>query len=248
MKTNLIWMKHLIEKVLPISKQLQARFIYRKIIGSLDPEMSYVINLLKKRRRFIDVGANVGIYTYFFSKHFESIDAFEPLEEICYRISKLDRKHIATHNVALSNKGGSLTFYIPIINGSPNAPLASLERRMAPFETRQVMVKKLDDYNFDDVDLIKIDVEGHEDSVIEGAEQTIKRTKPLIIVEIEQRHISKPINEVFAQIENIGYDGYYLSNNNLISIDQFSYEKNQLPYEGKSGHPLYINNFIFVSK
>ena len=104
----------------------------------------------------------------------------------------------------------------------------------------------LDDYLFEDVDLIKIDVEGHESSVIEGAVETIRKTFPILIVEIEQRHISKPIDEVFNLILEIGYDGFFLKNGKLTSINEFSYSTHQEPFLNCVNDEAYVNNFIFI--
>ena len=75
-------------------------------------------------------------------------------------------------------------------------------------------VDKIDNYDFDDVDLIKIDVEGHEEYVIEGARNVIQSNKPILIVEIEQRHL-KQIEEVFQSILKLNYKGFFLENGNL---------------------------------
>ena len=55
----------------------------------------------------------------------------------------------------------------------------------------------LDKFNFDSVDLLKIDVEGHELQVVKGAEQTIKKCRPLIILEIsfENKILDKEISK-----------------------------------------------------
>ena len=84
-----------------------------------------------------------------------------------------------------------------------------MEAREPPFEKRKVEVRTLDSFGFTDVDLIKIDVEGHEYSVLEGSLLTIQRCKPILLIEIEQRHISRPIKEVFSLVMNQGYDGLF---------------------------------------
>ena len=48
--------------------QRSLRYFYSQKANKLDPEMAYVSNLLKEKRRFLDVGANVGIYSFYF-KH-----------------------------------------------------------------------------------------------------------------------------------------------------------------------------------
>ena len=57
----------------------------------------------------------------------------------------------------------------------------------------KVELKKLDDYEFTDIDFIKIDVEGYENQVVLGAKETLLRNKPIIIV--EQKGFSDRLNE-----------------------------------------------------
>ena len=232
---------------MPNKMHLFIRYSWLKLTGKLEDEMLYVASLLKNKRRFLDVGSNVGIYSYYFSGMFVNIEAFEPLSEIIYRLKLLNSKKVCVHNVAVSDKKGKLDFNIPIIDGKPRSELASLETREAQCEVREVNVVTIDDYEFKDVDLIKIDVEGHEENILTGAINTIKACNPVLIIEIEQRHILKDIQAVFNKIFNLGYEGFFLENGILKPLDQFSYEKNQKPYLNDASNKKYINNFIFTS-
>jgi len=244
-------LKTVAESILPASLHLPLRHCFRKMRGGLDPEMLHAGRLLARRRRFVDIGANVGGYAYYFSRTFAAVDAFEPIAEITHRLRSLKRRNVVTHDVALSSISGRLTFHIPVRNGKTVPPLASLEKREAPCEVREVEVRRLDDYGFDDVDLIKIDVEGHEYDVLEGAVGTIAKSRPVLLVEIEQRHSTRPIDRVFALIRDLGYDGYFLSGGRLTGLENFSYARDQAPYlddlrEPGRRHGRYVNNFIFV--
>ncbi len=224
-----------------------------------DPEMLYITKLLKQKRTFIDIGSNVGIFSYYFSSIFENIKSFEPTKEVTEKLSSLNKKNITIFNCALSDSCREQEFFIPIMNLSMKRKLTlyshgSLENRdniinKSKIEKRLVQTNTLDSYSFQNVDLIKIDVEGHESKVIQGSLNTIKNNKPLLIIEIEQRHIKKKINEVFQEIEQLGYDGHYLISNKLKSIKSFSYETDQKPYLYSLSHNKgYINNFIFIPK
>ena len=202
--------------------------------------------LLTKKRRFLDIGANIGIYSFHFKNSFKNIDAFEPLKEISYRLEYFQNESVKVHNCALSNKKGEFQIYIPYLSGLPVASLASLEKRSGDYKVRSVKVDKIDNYDFDDVDLIKIDVEGHEEYVIEGARNVIQSNKPILIVEIEQRHLKKQIEEVFQSILKLNYKGFFLENGNLTSLNQFNYDLHQKLYLNKVTSKKYINNFIFV--
>ena len=241
-----IFLKKFSESIFPRRFHLSLRYIWLKINKKLDPEMKYVLRIIKRKRKFIDIGANVGIYTYFFANKFNSVEAFEPISEITYRINYLKSKNIKVHPVALSDNPGLLEFHIPKIKGKIEPSLASLEKKDGLIEIRKVNVKQLDTYNFNDVDLIKIDVEGHEYQTILGAKSTLLSSRPLLIIEIEQRHIDRPIEDVFALMNTFQYEGYFLKNQKLIKIKEFSYELHQKPYLSNVMNKNYINNFIFI--
>lgn len=232
------------ELVLSGKANLALRYYYHTVRGTLDPELKYVDGLLSNRRRFIDIGANVGMYSYFFSRKMATIEAFEPLKEITSRLQKLDP--VTVHNVALSDQAGEVEFYIPRVRENLAFELASLEPRITDSEVRTVPVATLDSFQFQDVDLIKIDVEGHEASVIRGAQETLTKNRPVLIIEIEQRHIDLPMYSVFESLEDLGYTGYFLQDYSLTDIRQFTPETHQTPYLENPSSRHYINNFIFM--
>jgi len=234
--------KKLTDLILPKRSHLPLRYYYHKVMGDLDAEMLFVDRLLSQRRRFIDIGANGGIYSFHFSSSFNIVEAFEPLDEITYRLKSLGKNSVVVHNVALSSMEGDLKFFVPLRDSSS----ASIETREGPCEERLIKVKRLDDYDFRDVDLIKVDVEGHEESVLAGGVRTIEINRPVLIVEIEQRHIKKPIGEVFRKMLSLGYDGFYLQNDELKSIDSFAYALHQEPFLADVMNRRYVNNFIFT--
>ena len=85
-----------------------------------------------------------------------------------------------SYNIALSNKTGSVDLLIPKGSKGFSNQGASLSSIKVQGEHKSISIeaKRLDEYNFLDVDFIKIDVEGHDHEVIEGARETIKKFKP----------------------------------------------------------------------
>ena len=239
--------KKTIKNNLPRKYQLAYIYFKRKMNNELDPEMLYVSRILERKRRFLDIGANIGIYSYHFKNIFKNVDVFEPLKEIPY-LSQGKSASLKIHNVALSNNIGELKLHIPYLKGKLDFGLASLEERETACEIKNVKVTTLDSYNYNDIDLIKIDVEGHEKNVIEGALQTIKDNMPILLVEIEQRHINCKISDVFQYILSLNYDGFFLVEGSLMPLTDFSYERNQKPYLKNVMVKEYINNFIFIPK
>ena len=139
---------------------------------------------------------------------------------------------------------GMLKLYTPIINGVPYPGNSSFTPVVGPHESQEVPVQTLDQYNYDDVCLIKIDVEGHELDVLKGATQTMLRERPVLLVEIEQRHLQIPMTEVFAFIAEQKYNGFFLCSGRLCPLSNFAPEVHQAP-ENINSH-AYIYNFIFL--
>ena len=113
------------------------------------------------------------------------------------------------------------------------------------------MTTTLDEYFLKERNLkphfLKIDVEGHELEVFKGATQLLKEAKPRILVECEQRHLQNiNIEEVFQYLLDLGYKGYFISENELKPLVHFSVGKHQKIVEGRYWMSKdYCNNFIF---
>jgi hypothetical protein len=99
----------------------------------------------------------------------------------------------------------------------------------------------------DKVRYVKIDVEGHERQVLAGAIQTIKRWRPVLQVEIEQRHHRDPIAGIFGWIVEQGYSGFFFDSaqRRLRPLDEFRVGSHQIL--AAIGTPKYVNNFVFLS-
>ncbi|MFB8791484.1 MAG: FkbM family methyltransferase [Potamolinea sp.] len=239
----------------PKGLRLPIKYHYRKLRGRLDREISYLHKLIGNGKRAIDIGANEGIYSYALSQICEIVEAFEPqpwCTETIIAYKKANKKNINVYNVGLSNSNGSLDLYIPYSSNSNSKLVTGLGSFREPEVNHrciQVPVLKLDDYNFQDISIIKIDVEGYESQVIEGGKNTILREKPLIYIEIEQRHLKgKSINLIFEQIIELGYEGSFLLRDKIMPLSKFSYQEHQQNFLNNLYQEDYVNNFIFQSK
>lgn len=244
--------KDIIMKSLPPSLRLPAWYGIKKIQGTLDDEIEYVKKRIAPDKCMIDIGANIGIYAYAFRNRCSLIHAFEP-QPGCVKVLKaLGSNRIRVHPVALSDVAGMLDLHIPVRRGSRLDGLASLRPLEGEVIVERVKVDVLDSYLFADVALLKIDVEGREMKVLGGALETIRRERPLILIEIEQRHIEMPIREIFNFIEAQGYRGGFLFRGVWHPVEEFSSEKHQRPFENelhaeqyRKVKGAYVNNFIF---
>ena len=235
----------LLDLLVPSSLHLPVRYNYYKFKGYIDKEMLYVQEHLNSNNTFLDIGANAGIYSYHFKNKMKKIVAFEPVKEILVSLENLKSRNVEIHNCALSNNNDYLEIHIPVDkHGNTISYIASLEPRGENTIKRKIEVKMLDDFNYQNVSLIKIDVEGHELEVLKGGYETINKYKPHLVIEIEQRHLAYDMSKTFNYIKGIGYEIFFINNSELCSINKFSYDKHQKPYLDNVMNKNYINNFL----
>jgi FkbM family methyltransferase len=235
-------------RLLPEKYELPGTYYKYRTIGMFDEEILMLPKLITKGSVAVDIGANIGLYSYVLSKLFDTVEAFEPVPDSRRILQAYNAKNINVHNAALSSAEGQATLNIPTENNVTIYSHASLSNEFPSQKKIQVPIRKLDDYNFVDVNFIKIDVEGHELDVIRGAKRTILRWRPIMLIEIEQRHLSFPINTVFEEIIACGYKGFFLYHNKLHPLTDFSIEHHQKTDLGQNhkGRRKYVNNFIFI--
>jgi FkbM family methyltransferase len=132
----------------------------------------------KQRRVAIDVGANVGLWSRGLCKNFATVLAFEPVDMFreCL-VRNVVTKNIVVKDFALGNENTTATMIITEGNtGHTHIDPATIGNG-------NIEVRRLDDLDLDHVDYIKMDCEGFEYRVLQGAEQTIRRCRPVVVVE-----------------------------------------------------------------
>lgn len=236
--------KESILSLVPKQLELSARFNYNRLLGRLEPEIDMIEKIAGQRRRCIDVGANVGLYTYRFAQLFQQVESFEPIPACAKIISSSELPNVTVHNTALSHQHGQATLNIPVTGGPEATAFASLSNQFAKADTLTVDLRTLDSFEFSEVDLIKVDVEGHEMEVLQGGLETLNRESPTLLIEIEQRHHSTSgIEKIFSFILALGYHGSFLQDGRMRDLSEFDLAKHQSSSDPRSLE--YINNFIF---
>jgi FkbM family methyltransferase len=224
---------------------------------SLDPELLLLQHLLKdKSKVFFDIGANKGEFTFMAEKlvYKKNIYAFEPNPAL-FVILKAIFPGIHVHQLAISDQSGKAAFKVPLISNKSDDTLGTLradhrEKNETSAETFTVKTSTLDDFAeehaFQRIDLLKIDVEGHETSVMKGAEKTINQFRPDLIVEIEERHHrDQNLGILLKPYFDMGYSACYFrfSELQLIEITNPMEVVQNLSQHGTRD---YVNNFIFI--
>lgn len=231
-----------VRRLIPDRWEPPARYAYERFRGLLERELPVAAGVVRPGDRVIDVGANVGIYSHVFAKRGARVEAFEP-QAACAAMLRAYAagRHVSVHQVALGATYGHATLHIPHENGRRLAASASLYPGEAG-SREEVDVTTLDQFEFDGVSLIKIDVEGAELDVVAGGLETLRRNRPQLLVEIEQRHHPEPIERVFARFESLGYDAYFLDAAGVMRpVAEFDLKRDQALGPGH----VYVNNFLF---
>jgi FkbM family methyltransferase len=174
--------------------------------------------------------------------------AFEPNPVAAAFLRRVTSSKVRVEEVALSDRVGSSTLHVSPLRG-PDA-LATLTGPKGEPDERAVPVctAVLDNYEFRDVKFIKIDVEGHESAMIAGAENTLRRLRPTVLIEIEQRLNDHPIAELFGRFESLGYSGWFRQSRQWAPLSSFNVERDQLALIDQPTSLSYINNFVFMAK
>lgn len=218
-----------------------------KYLRKIDPEMGLLKFIVDPKRICLDVGANLGLFTYFLSRYSPHVYAFEP-NPIPLRILRyVADKNVTVLEMALSNKTGEAELVVPKGRKGWSSNGASVEYDSDQGRIVKVPGSRIDDLEYRDIGFIKIDVEGHEKSVLEGAQKTLSRDRPNLFVENEFTHAGDGVTEVFDMMKALDYDGFALINGVFSNISRLSLEEHQINAErGAAGS--YVKNFIFIPK
>lgn len=202
----------------------------------------------------IDIGANAGYYSYALKRLGKEVVSFEPDPFYETRLRALLGRDARVEQVALSDSPGTSVMRVPHLKGAYGGTLASLSDNAVPDDavssSYEVELRTLDSYGFDDVAFIKIDVEGHEEAVLAGALDTIERSKPVLLIEIEERHNVGGLQRIVETLTTRGYSGFYHHQRKRYDLSTFVPEVHQDQRNIDNGHSNrrkleYVNNFVF---
>ena len=231
-------------------KFLLEKRLKRAIKNNYEKELSIIGNFTDKNKEAVDVGVYRGVYTYKLSKEFKHVHAFEPNQLIYPFLEKnLTKivKNMTLKNLALSDSNGDVNLRIPSRSKSIfktnyeeiyKLGCATIHEGNKIDNKNNFKVKKikLDDLLEDkNISFVKIDVEGHEREVITGSKKIIKKNKPVLLVEIEERHNNFPILDTIEFIKNFGYNSYFVADGNVKDVKKLKDINSE-------------NNFLFIAK
>jgi FkbM family methyltransferase len=163
---------------------------------------------------FIDIGANIGQHSLFMSKYCKEVHAFEPYNAVMAGLEekiKLNNiKNIITHSVGIGETNKELDFFAPKGSNTGSGSFVATHEADNNEYLGKLRVVNGDDYLNDlglkRIDLIKIDVEDFEKSVIMGIRETLKKFRPIVFMEYsEETKLSFSGEDEFRSILPEGY-------------------------------------------
>jgi FkbM family methyltransferase len=195
----------------------------------------------------LDIGANIGGYSSYLSnfifKYNGKCIGFEPRKDTWLRLVRnVSASNFHAERYACSSNNGYADIYLPPSHGQSSLI------KMPEFEglkTERIQTITLDTYceanNLKNILFIKIDVEGHEFEVLNGAKLTIETNKPIILCESENRYLNvqnKTTEKLIEMILYFDYSAYVISreSKDLISVNEI-----KIPKDIKSTGEYYFN-------
>ena len=203
---------------IPMDKYMGGRgiFLFRE---NLEPLLKFGHKLLKKNSYVIDAGANQGVFAISFAKYIGPggrVLAFEPFTKY-KNIIKKNQKLNNLHNISFFPFALSNVKKKTLIDYSHGIGSASITRNFGNKKKyiNTVVLDQILDKGIKNLSLIKLDIEGAEYLALRGAEKTLKKYKPTIVVEC----FYKEFFQIKKILSKIGYESYKFSKNgNLIKI------------------------------
>lgn len=220
-----------------------------------EPEIRHLQVLCDPSRAAYDVGANVGIYSYWLMRHSKVCHAFEANPHLAQRLARFaGNGPLKVWPVALSDVVGRTTLNVPVDpeTGLERLGSASIVSHADFDSVVEIEVKqaRLDDLDLPPCGFIKIDVEGFEMNVLKGAAERIARDRPNVLVEAEDRHRPAASADVIAWFRERDFAGFYLKDQRWHSVSTFDSARMQdvhnMGRRSEPGH-VYVNNFLFVN-
>ena len=188
-----------------------------------DKYRSLIIESLPNKRTFVDVGANVGIWSLPMKSHFKNVVSYEPSKQNIECIKANIPNGIDLREKAVADFNGEAKFH----QAGKNCGDGKLCREGVK-STYVVPVVKLDDENLQNVDMIKIDTQGWELDVLKGMSNLINSQQPWIMIEVNE-----DIDKCCALMESLNYETIYVKS------------KRNFVWAPKTGHNSPADKSIF---
>jgi FkbM family methyltransferase len=214
----------------------------------VEPELARLASYAPRGGTAVDVGAWYGPWTRGLRRVADRVVAVEPAAELA-RCLAAAYPDVRVVEAVASDRSGTAELFLP--SGGPGVGTSSVEYGTGtPVTVARVT---LDELGLDDVRFVKLDVEGHELPALRGAERTVRRDRPLLLVELEER--IQPVEPVLGLLVGWGYRPYVMPVDRwlpLAGFDLIGHQRDAVARVDQSfarrvvrPRPRYVNMVLF---
>ena len=190
------------------------------IHGIHEPLTTHLVNEeIRSGMKIIDIGSNIGYYAILESRlvgKSGKIFSIEPsptnFELLKENLELQNEKNFELYNLAIGDKNEEIEFLIS--KKSNWSKIKGKTDIVGENEVIKVSSKTLDEFceqnKIENIDLIRMDVEGYEFNIINGAEKILKKFKPIIMIEIHKMYLGKvKTKKIFEELKRLDFELKY---------------------------------------
>ncbi|MFF0722332.1 FkbM family methyltransferase [Micromonospora sp. NPDC003816] len=221
----------------------------RRVYPRVEPELARLVDFVPAGGTAVDVGAWYGPWTARLVRRADRVVAVEPTSALAGQL-RVAFPAVEVVEAAVSDHEGTATLYLP--EGGAIVGTSSLEDETQgqPVSVRRIT---LDSLGLTDVRFVKLDIEGHELPALRGAAETVRRDRPVLLIEVEER--IQPMEPLIDLLTSWGYRGYVLPDRQWIPLADFDlggHQRESIARVGQSfarrvvwPRPRYVNSVLF---
>jgi FkbM family methyltransferase len=233
------------------------KFLKYKHLNRGELELPLVRHLVEPGTTAIDVGASIGLYANELARYAGKVVAFEANPQVAQFARAVLPRNVEVINAALSSESGGVSLKVPLDRrGHAITEAATIARGnpvyAADVQAIDVPMHRLDEFSISDCSFVKIDAEGHEEAVLDGASALIAGQRPVLIAELNEAFGAGVVGRVTARFAELSYGGYFLSQGRLRAAAKFDPKRYQdvallaVPRRKFPAGREFISNFIFI--
>ena len=159
----------------------------------------------------LDIGANIGNHSLAFAPHFARVIALEPHPRT-FRLLELNAElapNVTALNLGASDAAGVVKVALDPLNYAASSIGKAATAGAVEVEFRLDRLDDMAGIGSNRVTFIKIDVEGHEAAALTGAEATIRRNRPLVVLEVLPDDVADGTSAAVEVLRSYGYRHFY---------------------------------------
>ena len=221
------------------------KFLKYKYLKRGEPELWLIRHLVEPGTTALDVGASIGIYAAEMARYADKVIAFEANPQVAAFARSVAARNVEVINVALSSHAGRTTLTVPLnARGRAVTELASIAPKQAGAGIAiDVETRRLDDFPIANCSFVKIDVEGHEEAVLDGASALIAAQRPVLMIELVEAFNPGVVARLTGRYAALSYRVFF-SKGELKPIVEFDAARDQ--DEALMPSRDYVANFFFI--